>query len=64
MTAAIRAALSGMKRGSGGGRGKLQAAIIGLVLLAATATSTVALGLLANAHGPFDGRSHASAAPT
>jgi putative ABC transport system permease protein len=39
----------------GGLRGRrLQAAIIGLVLLAATATSTVALGLLANAHGSFD----------
>jgi putative ABC transport system permease protein len=48
VTAAIRAALGGMA-----GR-KLQAAIIGVVLLAATATSTVAFGLLANAHGPFD----------
>jgi putative ABC transport system permease protein len=32
----------------------LQAVIIGLVALAATATSTVALGLLANSRGPFD----------
>jgi putative ABC transport system permease protein len=48
MTAVVRAALGGMR-----GR-TLQAAIIGLVLLAATATSVLALGLLANAHGPFD----------
>ena len=48
MTAVIRAARGGL-----GGR-RLQAVIIGLVVLAATATSTVALGLLANAHGPFD----------
>ncbi|MFY9927522.1 MAG: ABC transporter permease [Streptosporangiaceae bacterium] len=40
-------------RGGIGGR-KLQAAIIAVVVLAATATSVVALGLLANAHGPFD----------
>jgi putative ABC transport system permease protein len=48
MTAVMRAALGGMR-----GR-KLQAAIIGVVLLAATATSVVAFGVLANAHGPFD----------
>ena len=40
------------RRGLSGRR--LQAIIIGLVVLAATATSTVALGLLANAQGPFD----------
>jgi putative ABC transport system permease protein len=33
---------------------KLQAVIVGVVVLAATATSVVALGLLANANGPFD----------
>jgi putative ABC transport system permease protein len=48
VSAVIRAARGGLA-----GR-RLQAAIIGLVVLAATATSTVALGLLANAHGPFD----------
>jgi putative ABC transport system permease protein len=48
MRAVIRAARGGLD-----GR-RLQALIIGLVVLAATATSTVALGLLANAHGPFD----------
>ena len=48
MTAALRAALSGLR-----GR-RLQALIIGVVMLSATATSTVALGLLANAHGAFD----------
>ena len=48
MSAVFRAARGGL-----GGR-RLQAVIIGLVLLAATATSTVALGLLANAHGSFD----------
>jgi putative ABC transport system permease protein len=48
MSAVLRAARGGL-----GGR-RLQAIIIGLVLLAATATSTVALGLLANAHGSFD----------
>jgi len=36
-----------------GGR-KLQAVIIAVVLLASTATSVIALGLLVNAHGPFD----------
>ena len=40
-------------RGGIAGR-KLQAVIIGVVVLAATATSVVALGLLANADGPFD----------
>ncbi|MFJ5310266.1 FtsX-like permease family protein [Streptomyces sp. NPDC088350] len=49
MTAVLRAALSGLR-----GR-RLQALIIGVVMLSATATSTVALGLLANAHGAFDG---------
>jgi putative ABC transport system permease protein len=48
VTAVIRAARGGI------GRRKLQAVIIGVVLLAATATSVVALGLLANANGPFD----------
>jgi putative ABC transport system permease protein len=48
MSALLRAALGGLS-----GR-RLQAIIIGLVVLAATATSTVALGLLANAHGSFD----------
>jgi putative ABC transport system permease protein len=40
-------------RGGIGGR-KLQAVIIAVVVLASTATSVVALGLLGNAHGPFD----------
>jgi putative ABC transport system permease protein len=40
-------------RGGLAGR-RLQALIIFLVVLASTATSVVALGLLANAHGPFD----------
>jgi putative ABC transport system permease protein len=55
VTAVIRAA-RGMGRGQGRwvGRRKLQVVIIGVVLLAATATSVVALGLLANANGPFD----------
>lgn len=48
MTAVVRAARGGL-----GGR-RLQAVIIFLVLLASTATSVVALGLLANAHGTFD----------
>ena len=48
MSAVLRAARGGLA-----GR-RLQALIIGLVLLAATATSTVAFGLLANAHGSFD----------
>jgi putative ABC transport system permease protein len=48
VTAVIRAARGGLA-----GR-RLQAVIIGVVLLAATATSVVALGLLANANGPFD----------
>jgi putative ABC transport system permease protein len=48
MSAVLRAARGGLS-----GR-RLQAVIIGLVLLAATATSTVALGLLSNAHGSFD----------
>ncbi len=48
MRAVLRAARGGLV-----GR-RLQAVIIGLVVIAATATSTVALGLLANAHGSFD----------
>jgi len=48
LTAVLRAARAGIARR------KLQAVIIGVVLLAATATSVVALGLLANANGPFD----------
>ena len=48
MSAAASAA-----RGGIAGR-KLQAVIIGVVLVAATATSVAALGLLANANGPFD----------
>src|ERR1700761_2040608 len=45
-------------RGGLGGR-RLQAVIIGLVLLVSTAASTLALGMLADAHSPFD---HAFAA--
>jgi putative ABC transport system permease protein len=45
-------------RGGLGGR-RLQAVIIGLVVLAATAASSLALGMLADAHSPFD---HAFAA--
>ncbi|HEX6526248.1 MAG TPA: ABC transporter permease [Streptosporangiaceae bacterium] len=52
-TAIIRAARGGL-----GGR-RLQAVIIGLVVLAATAASTLALGMLSDAHSPFD---HAFAA--
>jgi putative ABC transport system permease protein len=48
MSAVFRAARGGL-----GGR-KLQAVIIGLVVLAATAASTLALGMLADAHSPFD----------
>jgi putative ABC transport system permease protein len=53
MSAVFRAARGGL-----GGR-KLQAIIIGLVVLVATAASTLALGMLADAHSPFD---HAFAA--
>ena len=53
MTAVIRAARGGL-----GGR-RLQAVIVGLVTLAATAASTLALGMLVDAHSPFD---HAFAA--
>jgi putative ABC transport system permease protein len=53
MSAVFRAARGGL-----GGR-KLQAVIIGLVVLVATAASTLALGMLADAHSPFD---HAFAA--
>ncbi len=48
MSAVFRAARGGL-----GGR-KLQAIIIGLVVLAATAASTLAVGMLADAHSPFD----------
>jgi putative ABC transport system permease protein len=48
----VSAVLSAARRGIAGR--KLQAVIIGVVALAATATSVVALGLLANANGPFD----------
>ncbi len=48
MTAVFRAARGGL-----GGR-RLQAIIICLVVLAATAASTLALGMLADAHSPFD----------
>ena len=48
MSAVFRAARGGL-----GGR-RLQAIIIGLVVLVATAASTLALGMLADAHGPFD----------
>jgi putative ABC transport system permease protein len=48
MSAVVRAARGGL-----GGR-RLQAVIIGLVVLTATAASTLALGMLADAHGPFD----------
>ena len=53
MNAVIRAARGGL------GARRLQAVIIGLVVLAATAASTLALGMLADAHSPFD---HAFAA--
>ena len=48
MSAVFRAARGGL-----GGR-KLQAVIIGLVVLVAVAASTLALGMLADAHSPFD----------
>ena len=48
IAAVVRTAASGL-----GGR-RLQALIIGLVALAATAASTLALGLLADVHSPFD----------
>ena len=48
MRAVFRAARGGLR-----GR-RLQALIIFLVAAASTATSVVALGLLANAHGPFE----------
>jgi putative ABC transport system permease protein len=48
----VSAMLSAARAGIAGR--KLQAMIIGVVVLAATATSVVALGLLANANGPFD----------
>ena len=53
MTAVIRAARGGM-----GGR-RLQTVIIGVVALAATAATTLAVGMLVDAHSPFD---HAFAA--
>lgn len=48
MTAILRAARGGL-----GGR-RLQAVIIGLVALIATAAATLALGMLVDAHSPFD----------
>src|SRR5579859_6646664 len=48
MIAVLRAARGGL-----GGR-KLQAVIIGIVVLVSTAASTLALGMLADAHSPFD----------
>jgi putative ABC transport system permease protein len=48
VTAVLRAARGGL-----GGR-RLQAVIICLVVLAATAAATLALGMLADAHSPFD----------
>ncbi len=48
MSAVIRAARGGL-----GGR-RLQTIIIGLVVLVATAASTLALGMLVDAHSPFD----------
>ena len=48
MSAVFRAARGGL-----GGR-KLQAVVIGLVVLVATAASTLALGMLTDAHSPFD----------
>jgi putative ABC transport system permease protein len=48
LSAVFRAARGGL-----GGR-RLQAIIIGLVVLVATAASTLALGMLADAHSPFD----------
>jgi putative ABC transport system permease protein len=53
VSAVIRAARGGL-----GGR-RLQAVIIGLVALAATAASTLAVGMLVDSHSPFD---HAFAA--
>jgi putative ABC transport system permease protein len=48
VTAVIRAARGGL-----GGR-RLQTVIIGLVALAATAAATLAVGMLVDAHNPFD----------
>lgn len=48
MTAVIRAARGGL-----GGR-RLQTVIVGLVALAATAATTLAVGMLVDAHSPFD----------
>jgi putative ABC transport system permease protein len=48
VTAVVRAARGGLR-----GR-RLQAVIISLVVLAGTAASTLALGMLADAHSPFD----------
>jgi putative ABC transport system permease protein len=48
VSAVVRAARGGL-----GGR-RLQAVIIGLVVLVSTAAATLALGMLADAHSPFD----------
>ena len=48
MTAVIRAARGGL-----GGR-RLQAVIIGLVALVSTAAATLSVGMLVDAHSPFD----------
>jgi putative ABC transport system permease protein len=53
----VKAVIAAARGGLGGRR--LQAVIIGLVVLAATAASTLALGMLTDAHSPFD---HAFAA--
>ena len=53
MSAVLRAARAGL------GARRLQPVIIGLVALAATSASTLAIGLLVDAHSPFD---HAFAA--
>jgi putative ABC transport system permease protein len=52
----VKGGLGAVFRGATGGLGgrKLQTMIIGLVVLAATAASTLALGMLADAHSPFD----------
>ncbi len=53
---AVAAAMSAVFHAARGGLGgrRLQAIIIGLVVLVSTAASTLALGMLADAHSPFD----------